>query len=60
MIDSGLFWQVFDYTTGEEIKPPNRESGIASGTASGSALPLPSKTRRSRHKYSSRSRPSID
>ncbi|PLW30081.1 hypothetical protein PCASD_17413 [Puccinia coronata f. sp. avenae] len=41
-------------------QPPNRESGIASGTASGSALPLPSKTRRSRHKYSSRSRPSID
>ncbi|PLW08856.1 hypothetical protein PCASD_01905 [Puccinia coronata f. sp. avenae] len=43
-----------------EDNPPNRESGIASGTASGSALPLPSKTRRSRHKYSSRSRPSID
>ncbi|PLW53487.1 hypothetical protein PCANC_05954 [Puccinia coronata f. sp. avenae] len=37
-------------------KPTNQESGTASGTA----LPLPSKTRRSRHKYSSRSQPSID
>ncbi|PLW43832.1 hypothetical protein PCASD_05831 [Puccinia coronata f. sp. avenae] len=37
-------------------KPTDWESGTASGTA----LPLPSKTRRSRHKYSSRSQPSID